>query len=47
MGCTVYVPQWQFWIIALLSLNSVVSHVFPLVALFSNTVNTMEGNGNS
>ena len=23
-----------------------VSHVFPLVASFSNTVNTMEGNGN-
>ena len=33
----------QFCIIALLSLYSVVSHVFPEVASFSNTVNTMNG----
>ena len=39
--------KWRFWIIAVQSLYSVVSHVFPLAASFSNTVNTMEGNGNS
>ena len=49
-------PRWAvqrmyrrsiFWIIALMSLYSVVSLVFPLAASFSNTVNTMEGNGKS
>ena len=42
-----YVPQKQFWIIALLTLYSMISHHFPLAASFSNTVNTMEENGNS
>ena len=42
MGSTAYVPQKQFCIIALQSIHSVVSHVFPLSALFSNIVNTME-----
>ena len=46
-GGTAYVPQKQFWIIALLSLCSLVSYDFSLAALFSSTVNTMEGNGNS
>ena len=36
-----------FRITALLSLYSVVSHVYPLAALFSNNVNIMEGNGNN
>ena len=47
MGGRAYVLSKQFWIIALLSLYSVVSHVFPLAASFSNYVDTMEGNGNS
>ena len=33
---TAYVPQKQFWVIALLSLYSMVFNVFPLAALFSN-----------
>ena len=32
----------QFWIIALLSLYSMISQDFPLAASFSNAVNTME-----
>ena len=40
------VPQKQFWIIALLSLYSVVFHDYSLAASFFNTVNTMEENGN-
>ena len=35
------------WIITSLSLYSAVSRAFPLAASFSNTVNTMEGNGKS
>ena len=46
-GGTAYVPQKQFWIIALPSLYSMISHAFPLAASFSNSVNTMEENGNS
>ena len=45
-GGTAYVPEQIFWIVALLNLYSVVSHVFPLTTSFSNTVNTVEGNGN-
>ena len=46
-GNTEYVPQKQFWIIAILSLYSMVSLDFPLAASFFNTVNTMEENVNS
>ena len=46
-GSMVYVLQKQFWIIALLSLYSVVSHLFPLAPSFFNIVNTMETNENS
>ena len=44
-GSTEYVPQMQCWIITLPRLYSVVSHVFPLAASFSNTVNTTQENG--
>ena len=41
------IPQKQFWIIDFLSWYSVVFHVFPWDASFSNTVNTMEENEDS
>ena len=34
-------------VIGFTELACLVSHVLPLAAIFSNTVNTMEGNGNS
>ena len=47
LGCTTYVPQKQFWLIAVLGQYSKVSHVFCWSALFSNTVNTLVENEDS
>ena len=46
-GGTIYVPQKQLWIIALLGHYSIVSHVFSWAAQFSNTVDTMVKNEDS
>ena len=39
---TMYVPEKQIWINALLYWHSTVSHVFPCAESFSNTTNNME-----
>ena len=46
-GPQMFVPWKRFWIIALLSLYSMVSRVFRLPASISITVNTTDWNGNS